>query len=68
MVTLIQKLKIEHVLLEPQTKWEFIKYKIKQMSIQFSKNLAKEKRENLGKAKKVNFLIQKHTIKQYLSR
>ena len=41
------------MLLEPQAKWEFIKYKIKELSIQFSKNLAKEKRENLAKAEKV---------------
>ena len=53
MVTLIQKYKIEHVLLEPQAKWEFIKYKIKELSIQFSNNLVKEKRENLSKAEKV---------------
>ena len=40
----IEKAKSEFRHLEPQMKWEIIKYKIRCFCIKFSKNIAKEKR------------------------
>mgnify|MGYP006117253303 FL=1 len=33
--------------MDPQTKWEMIKYKIRSFSLKYSKSLAKEKREKI---------------------
>ena len=40
----IENIKNEHINLNPQSKWEIIKYKIRAFTIQYSKRLAQEKR------------------------
>merc|ERR1712074_228931 len=53
----IDRLKIEHQHLEPQKKWEIIKYKIRQFCIKFSKNHSKKLKE---KVKAMEEVIQKY--------
>ena len=48
----IENAKNEFVDLDPQTKWEIIKYKIRCFCIKFSKNIAKKKREKLDDLEK----------------
>ena len=51
----IEKIKQEQQNISHQAKWEFIKYKIREFSISFSKKLAKEKREKMENAEKIIF-------------
>ena len=41
----INEIKIEYKDMDPQLKWELLKFEIRKFSIKFSKNLAKEKRK-----------------------
>ena len=43
----IEALKVQHIGLEPQQKWELLKFKIRSFCIKFSKKIAKQRREEL---------------------
>ena len=45
----IETLKTELSSIEPQMKWELLKFEIRQFSVKFSKKLARDKRENQAK-------------------
>ena len=47
MIEKIERLKSEYGQLDPQTKWEIMKYKIRCFCIKFAKTIAKEKRKKL---------------------
>ena len=47
MIEEIERLKSEYGQLDPQTKWEIMKYKIRCFCIKFAKTIAKEKRKKL---------------------
>ena len=57
LVEIIDSAKLEHANLDPQLRWELIKYQIRTFCIKFSKKIAKKKREKIADLEK--------TIKNY---
>ena len=51
-----QILDVQNELVEPshQLRWEYVKFKIREFSINYSKNKAKQKRQRMKRFKKVN--------------